>query len=123
MLMKFKSRFYFILMISANNAHMIKVYNKGWFLASVRIDYELYNLPFKYPIQLPAILGFNEQATFFVPDTLPINQRIGIVFTAEAIGGVRIFSFKVPSLPLCVHIWGSTLIPYWTFIDCSKFIS
>ena len=95
--------------------------NKGWFLANTQCFYELPGTQFEYPVQFRAVLGLNEHATFIIPITVSPDSRVGVVLSAEAVVGVQIMSIRVPAFPLCIHIWGTTLFPAWTYMDCSQF--
>jgi len=106
-----------------NTDHVIKILNKGWYLADIWVDYEQQSGLTKFPVQQRGQIGLNGDYAFYVPRSVVLEGELGIVFTAWAVAGVRIFSIRVPSTPLCVHTWGTTLFPAWTFIDCAQFKS
>ena len=107
--------------MAQNTDHVVKILNKGGYVADIRVDYELQQNLVKFPVQQRGKIALNQDFAFYIPRQVVLEGEIGIVFTAEAIGGVRIFSIRVPADPTCVHIWGTTLIPYWSFIDCNRF--
>jgi hypothetical protein len=90
-------------------------------VANIRVDYEQQIGLTKFPVQQRGSIALNQDFAFYIPRSVVLDGEIGIVFTAEAVLGVRIFSVRITADPQCFHIWGVTLFPAWTRIDCNQF--
>lgn len=112
---------FFSVKVQLNTDHVVKILNKGWYVADVRVDYELQQNFVKFPIQQKASLTINQDYAFYIPRQVVLEGELGIVFTADAVAGYRIFSIRVPATKTCVHVWGTTLNPKWSYVDCSLF--
>lgn len=114
-------KFFFRYQVQLNTDHVVKILNKGFYVADVRVDYELQQNFVKFPIQQKTSLVINQDYAFYIPRQVVLEGELGIVFTADARAGYRIFSVRVPASKTCVHVWGTTLMPSWSYVDCSLF--
>lgn len=53
-----------------------------------------------------------------IPATIDYDGEPGAVLTIDAVGGNRILHERIKADPECFHIWGTTLIPFWSTVDC-----
>lgn len=101
---------------------IVKILNRGWYVASLQAYYELQDNPYsRVGVQQRGSIAKNQDFAFYIPGTVDVNTGAGIVISADAVLGVRIFSIRILSSPTCIHIWGTTLIPFWTYVDCRLF--
>ena len=56
-----------------------------------------------------------------MPYWVDYTSSFGAVLTVDAVGGIQVLQQKITADPQCFHVWGSTLLPFWTTIDCSGF--
>lgn len=106
---------------------VVKVLNKGGYVTQLILEYE-------YPVintdingttivnyrlsRTEASIALGQEQTFKIPYTIPLLGPRGVYLRAIAVAGVQIFFTRIVNNPTCVHVWGTTLIPYWTTIDC-----
>lgn len=101
---------------------VVKIRNYGLYLLNARVDYEVVENGKKVAIQQKTKpLAIFQDYAFYIPESVNLNDGIGIVFTAEAVGGLRIMSIRLPYEPFCVYAYGYTLIPYAGVLACDKF--
>jgi len=89
------------------------VLNKGGYTAELELVY--YN-PTR-TVQKGTILSLQGYA-FYIPGNIDYNTDPGVVLTAKAIGGKTIMSKRLTASPECFHVWGTTLNPVWSNVNC-----
>ena len=91
-------------------------------MANIQVYYKLQDKPYsKVGIQQRGSIAKNQDYAFYIPGSIDFNSGAGVVVTADAVLGVRIFSIRLLASPTCIHVWGTTLIPFWTYVDCRLF--
>jgi hypothetical protein len=63
-------------------------------------------------------VGTNGDFAFYIPYTVNYDSVAGVWLTVHALGGVRVMRVRIRNSPECFHIWGTTLIPYWSAMNC-----
>lgn len=53
-----------------------------------------------------------------VPGNIGYDVGNGVTLTVETIGGVRVFSTRLVADPQCFDIWGGSLTPSWSAVNC-----
>lgn len=93
---------------------MIKILNKGWYVAKLTLFYKraLSNGDF---YKQTGSITMGQDYAFYMPYDAQLSSTIVV---AHAIAGVRIMSVKVESNPACFHVWGTTLFPVWSKMPC-----
>jgi hypothetical protein len=65
-----------------------------------------------------ASIALGQEQTFNIPYTVLLNGPRGVYLRAQAVLGIQIFYTRIVMSPSCFHVWGTTLIPFWSPIDC-----
>ena len=55
---------------------------------------------------------------FKVPFAASYDGDVGCTLEVNAVAGINVLRIRVRSNPECIDVWGTTLIPYWTHMDC-----
>lgn len=63
-----------------------------------------------------AALG--QDYVFRIPYNILLTGTKGVYLKANAVAGIEIFSVQIENTPVCFHVWGTTLIPFWTYMPC-----
>jgi hypothetical protein len=104
--------------IAPNRDRVIKIYNKGWYTADLKLYYEVQEgIEKRRIVQTGHILGGQNYA-FYVPYTVNYDGAYGVTLVVHAIAGKQVMSQRVKTSPQCYHVWGTTLIPYWSSMPC-----
>lgn len=53
-----------------------------------------------------------------LPFMVDFEQNPGAVLTVDAVAGARVLRTRIRSDLECIHVWGTTLIPFWSHVDC-----
>ena len=96
------------------NDLVIKIRNKGWYVARLNLYYRRYSLPNQIIEQTGQIL-LGQDYAFYMPYDVDLSST---VLMAYAVGGVNIMHVNIITSPQCFHMWGTTLFPRWTPINC-----
>jgi hypothetical protein len=55
---------------------------------------------------------------FGIPYNVLLTGTKGVYLRAHAVAGIDIFFQQILRDPQCYHVWGTTLIPFWTPMPC-----
>ena len=55
---------------------------------------------------------------FYVPFSVNYDGATGCVLEVNAVAGVNVMRVRIRSNPECFHVWGSTLFPSWSSVNC-----
>ena len=97
---------------------MIKVFNKGWYVAEMSLTYPIQVGIRKEIATQTASINLGQEFTFRLPYSVDYEYQIGTFLTIKAVAGVQVLNIKITSTPVCIHIWGVTFITRWTFMKC-----
>lgn len=97
---------------------MVKVLNKGWYVADLTLNYEVQNGLTKVPAQQKKRIAINQDHVFYLPTSVNYDSTGGAVLIVNAIWGKQVVATRIRSDPDCFHVWGTTLIPFWTRMPC-----
>ena len=56
--------------------------------------------------------------TIDIPYNVDYTVEPGVTLTVEAVGGIRILQVRLTNDPECIDVWGTTLIPFWSRVNC-----
>lgn len=96
---------------------VVIVTNKGGYTAGLGLSYidPLTNEPVT---QTGSILSGQSYA-FYVPGAVDYTSEVGARLNVFAIAGKQVIdNYKVTLAKQCIHVWGTTLYPAWSPIDC-----
>lgn len=97
---------------------MIKILNKGWYVAELILNYQVQNGMTKVPAQEKKRIALGQQHIFYLPNIVNYDSTEGTFLIVKAIWGKTVLATRIRSDPECFHIWGTTLIPFWTRMPC-----
>jgi hypothetical protein len=101
--------------VRPNTDKYVRVLNKGWYIARLQIRWKLGSRDVSQSAEILA----GQQYTFTIPYEVNVDGVSGIVLIADAVAGKRIMEVRVKGNPQqCYHIWGTTLFPAWSPINC-----
>lgn len=84
----------------------------------MRLNYELQVGLEKFRVQQKGSIALNQDYAFYIPNSVNLDSAGGVYLTIDAVLGVRVFSLRIASNPDCFHLWGTTLIPQWSRMNC-----
>lgn len=88
--------------------------NKGWYIAKLTLFYKR-SLSNGEIYRQTGSIAIGQDYAFYLPYDVDLSST---VFVAHAIAGIRIFSERIETKNDCFHVWGTTLIPYWSRMPC-----
>ena len=94
---------------------VIKILNKGWFVANFKLSYETVDNK-SITQQTSIIVG--QRHTFNITEEINFSVDKPIRLVGEAMAGITIMNITVESSPACFHVWGSTIFPSWSSMPC-----
>lgn len=103
-----------------NTDQVVKVKNKGGYVAYLKMDYELTDQATgrKRPIQQTGRIPLNYDYAFYIPRAVVLDGEFGAVLTVTTGTGRRVLREKIRRSPECIHVWGSVTRPKWTYVNC-----
>ena len=101
--------------IPINPDKYVKIRNRGWYIASLALRYEYNN----QIVTQTGLVTSGLEYGFLIPFSVNYESEFGCILEASAVAGINIINnIRVDSNPLCIDIWGTTLAPLWSKIDC-----
>merc|ERR1712150_286300 len=88
--------------------------NKGGYIAEMKLSYVLNNGNNEIPVTQTGSILVGQSYAFYIPGTIDYQGDSGGILTVKAIGGIQILMTKIETNPACYHVWGTTLIPFWS---------
>ena len=103
----------------ANPDKIVNILNKGWYVASLRITYEVQNGAnvVEKVVQTGSIAS-GQAYGFRIPFSVNYDTEVGCTLEVNAVAGVNVLRVKIRTNPECFHVWGSTLSPSWSNVNC-----
>lgn len=92
---------------------IVKVKNKGFFIAKTTLIYKKFSNEIFDRITKSIVIG--QEHVFKISFNKDLSSLYLVV---HAVAGVQIMAVKIHSNPSCFHVWGTTLNPYWTSVNC-----
>ncbi|RNA43062.1 Cadherin-related tumor suppressor [Brachionus plicatilis] len=92
---------------------IVKVKNKGFYLAKTTLIFR--QLTSKVFNRMNKVISMGQEHVFEMPADTDLSSSYLVV---HAIAGTRVMTVKINSNPSCFHVWGTTLYPVWSYIDC-----
>jgi hypothetical protein len=102
----------------------VKLKNLGGYLLKVYLKYDLPVISYQNgtniysPTVEQATAPLGQDITLKIPNTIDITGSSGVYLKAEAILGIVILEVRITYFPLCLHVWGTTLIPFFAAVPC-----
>ena len=106
----------------------MKLKNLGGYLLKVYLLYDLPVLSYQNgttiysPTVEQATAALGQDITFKIPNTVDITASTGVYLKAEAILGIVIFELRITLYPICLNVWGTTLVPYFAAVPCWDYV-
>jgi hypothetical protein len=91
------------------------VRNKGWYIAKLTVFYRRLTESKNAILKLTKSIAISQDHTFVLPSDIDLEYAY---LVAHAIAGIEIMKVKIVKTPECFHVWGTTLIPYWSYMLC-----
>lgn len=93
----------------------MKIRNRGWYIASLSVRYEYNN---QIVTQTGTVTSSLEYG-FKIPFSVNYESEYGCILEVDAVAGLNIINnLRIDNNPLCIDIWGTTLAPSWSKVDC-----
>jgi hypothetical protein len=96
----------------------VKVYNKGFFLAKIKIVYEEQNSFSKYLVEQSANLFLGSEHIFHIPISVNYDSLNGVKLIAEVMLGPNLIEERILTDPECFHLWGIFFMPAYARVPC-----
>lgn len=82
------------------------------------LTYQVQNGTIKNLIREKKRIALGQRHIFYLPNTVNYDSTEGTILNVKAIWGKSVLATRIRSDPECFHIWGTTLIPFWTRMTC-----
>lgn len=127
-------------MVATKADKKVIIKNKGGYIAHLMLDYTITSGVTKLPTRQTGSISLGQDYAFCkfffcsislldfiylkwvsfkdIPGSIDFNIEPGAVLTIDAVGGIRVLQEKIKADPECFHVWGTTLIPLWSTINC-----
>ena len=100
--------------VVANPDKFVKIVNKGWYLATVKLTYDFQN----QRITQTGLISPGFDYGFKIPFSINYDSEFGCLLESTAVAGLNIMKVRIKSNPECFDIWGTTLNPFWSRFNC-----
>lgn len=97
---------------------IIKVWNKGFFIANMRVNYEEQVGADKMAVEQKGSIVLGQAYAFYIPGTVNYAGDVGVTLNIDVVFAFRKISVKIQSDPECFHIWGIFFAPSWARVEC-----
>lgn len=104
-----------------NGDKFVRVKNKGWYIANLKLTYQVQrqgSQGTKETVVQSGSITAGQDYGFKVPYGVVYDSPFGCTLTVEAVAGVRVMSVRISSDPQCFDVWGGSLTPKWSSVNC-----
>ncbi len=93
---------------------VIKIANKGWYLADLTLFYRRLDASARIEKRY-AQIPVNQEHAFTMPYDVDLKS---VILIADAFLGYNIMTVSIKTSPECFHLWGTTLNPVYSAVQC-----
>jgi hypothetical protein len=97
-----------------NRDLVIKIANKGWYLAHLTLFYRRLQRPSSIE-KRTAQIAISQEYAFTMPYDVDL---MSVILIADALAGLNIMTVNIRTSPECFHLWGTTLFPASSSVPC-----
>ena len=89
-----------------NTDRVVKIYNKGWYTANLRLLYEQQVGVIKQSVIQTGSITAGQDYGFYIPFSVNFDGATGVTLIVNAVAGVQVLETRIRGNPECFHIWG-----------------
>lgn len=97
---------------------VIKIMNKGFLIANMKVSYELQVDANKVPVVQSGSIVIGQAFAFYVPASVNYDGDVGVTLKIDIPLSFKQISFRLQTSPQCFHIWGIVFSPEFSPVNC-----
>ena len=84
----------------------------------MKLSYEIQTATGKQTVTQTGSITSGADYAFYVPFGVNYDGINGCFLEVNAVAGYQVMRTRIRSNPECFHIWGTTLNPSWSTVNC-----